>query len=191
MQVNFSGEDLVVEFGDDLTYDDAVNCYGNHSATKLKIDSSYNDSKIEIRSDGNDGKLYNNVKDIDASAYNGQAVLVGNTMDNVITASSGRSTLWGGANNDDDTLIGSSDYNEFFYLKGNGNDIIKYAKNTDLINLLDINLEDISSVGFDGLNLKLNFNTGGSLSMASLSNLTFQLADGNKYHSYQIIKALR
>ena len=190
-QVNFSGKDLVVEFGDDLTYNDVVNFYGDHSATKLKVDSDYSGDKVEIWTNGSDGKFYNNVKDIDAGDYSGQAVLVGNALENVITASEGRSTLWGGAGSDDDTLIGSEGYNEFFYLKGNGNDVIKYAKSTDLINLLDINLENISSADFDGLELKLNFKIGGSLSMVSLSNLTFQLADGNKYNSYQLIKALK
>ena len=110
-------------------------------------------------------------------------------MDNVITASSCRSTLWGGANNDDDTLIGSSDYNEFFYLKGNGNDVIKYAKETDLINLLDINLEDISSTTLNPISIRIDFKDGGSLSMNTLNNLTFQLADGSKWQSNKLNKA--
>ena len=184
MQVNFSGEDWIVELGDNLTYNDDVKFYGDNSATKLKIDSSYSSDKVEVWTNGWDGKFYSNVKDIDASTYSGEALLVGNYMQNVITASTGSSSLWGGDGVDDDTLIGSDGYNEFFYLKGNGNDIIMNAKETDLINLLNVNLSDISSVDFINFTLKISFTDGGSLSTTTLNDLTFRLADGSKWQSH-------
>ena len=139
--------------------------------------------ELAILANGLDGKVYNNVKEIKASAYTGEATLVGNALENVITASKGSSTLWGGEGSGNDTLIGSSGYDEFFYRKGNGNDVIQRAEGSDLINLLDINLEDISSTAINGYSIRIDFNDGGSLSMNTLTDLTFQLADGSKWQS--------
>ena len=92
IQANVSGQDWIVEFGDNLTYDDSVNCYGNNSATTLNVDQSYSGAEVAIWSNGGDGKIYSNVKSIDASEYNGRSTLVGNSMNNVITASTGNSS---------------------------------------------------------------------------------------------------
>ena len=172
--------------------DDTISSF--YGAGQAAVDYSECSDTLDVNLNG-----YSNINTIKGGRSN--TIIWGNDDESdAIYAGSGEGAIYGGFGSagdslfdysDDDTLIGGSDYNEFIYLKGNGDDVIKYAKSTDLINLLDINLEDISSADFDGLNLKLNFNTGGSLSMASLSNLTFQLADGNKYNSYQMIKALK
>ena len=183
IKVNANEQDWIVEFGDNLMYNESVNCYGDNSDTRLWVHKDYIGEELAILANGSDGKIYNNVKEITAKAYSGEATLVGNELENVITASKGSSSLWGGEGSDNDTLIGSSGYDEFFYRKGNENDVIRHAEDSDLINLLDINLEDISSTSINALSIKIEFNDGGSLSMNTLNDLTFQLADGSKWQS--------
>ena len=183
IKVNANDQDWIVEFGNNLIYNDSVNCYGDNSDARLWVHKDYRGEELAILSNGLDGKVYNNVKEITASAYAGEATLFGNELENVITASKGSSSLWGGDGNENDTLIGSSGYDEFFYRKGNGNDVIQKAEGSDLINLLDINLEDISSTAINGYSIRIDFNDGGSLSMNTLTDLTFQLADGSKWQS--------
>ena len=188
IKVNASSQDWIVEFGDDLTYNDSVNCYSYNFDTKLKIDDNYIGENVAIWSNGWDGKIYNNVKEINASAYNGEATLVGNALDNIVTASNGNSSLWGGEGNNNDTLIGSSGYNEFFYLKGNGNDVITNVEETDLINLLDINLDDISEISLSDSAIEATFKEGGQISINTTDEVTVQLVDGSKWQSDKINK---
>ena len=180
IKVNVGGQDITAKFGNTLTYDSEVDYYEGTELGALSVNQS--DSKeMAIWLDGTDGKIYNNVNEIDAEAYSGQTTLVGNAMDNVITASKGKSSLWGGAGDYDDTLIGSNNYNEFFYLKGNGDDVIKSAKSTDMINLYDLSLDDINNAKIESTNINIEFKDGGSLSTNTVNNLTFKLSDGSKW----------
>jgi len=65
-----------------------------------------------------------NVTTINASAMTGNAILAGNSNNNVITSGSGGATLWGGAGGND-TLTGGSGQDVFWYLAGGGDDVIK------------------------------------------------------------------
>ena len=150
----------------------------------VDIEKGYESGELKIDNSG----YFQTVREIDLSGRSSNSTIIGNSMENVITASSGKSSLWGGEGNESDTLVGSDGYNEFFYLKGNGNDLISGAKDTDLINLLNINLDDISATEFNGLILRINFKDGGSLTTGTFGDLTFQLADGSKWQSHQMLK---
>ena len=101
-----------------------------------------------------------------------------------LTDGEGSRSLWGGVDGDD-TLIGSDGYDEFFYLKGNGNDVINNAGDNDLINLLDINLADIDLNSFPNAigdnSIELKFNDGGSIKVNGISQVGFKLADAGTF----------
>ena len=179
IKINVGGQDITAKFGNTLTYDSEADYCESTELGALNINQN-EDKEVAILLDGTDGKTYNKVNEIIAGAYSGQTTLVGNAMDNVITASKGKSSLWGGAGDYDDTLIGSNNYNKFFYLKGNDNDIIKSAKSTDIINLYDLSLDDINNAKIESKNINIEFKNGASLSTNAVNNLMFKLADGSK-----------
>ncbi|MBR1859838.1 MAG: hypothetical protein IJ797_10125, partial [Selenomonadaceae bacterium] len=186
LQINAWNNDYVVEVGDNFKYDDAVQFYLNKSGSATITADGAED--VAIYANGFDGKAYDNITNINASSATGKATLVGaDGVDNVIIGGSGNNSLWGGSYTDenagDDTLIGSTGSNEFFYLKGNGNDVIQNIKSDDLINLLDITLEDITSMEITNSGINVKLNDGGSLQVNSNTDVTFQLADGNKWQS--------
>ena len=192
IQANAYGNDYVAEVGDSLTYDKKVNAYmGTDNATLTVTDTA--GKNVEIWSNGADGKIYNNVKDIDASSYNGKSKLIGNDMDNVITASSGNSSLWGGFNGDD-TLIGNDGADTFYYLQGNGNDVISNAESNDIINLMNINLDDfdIDTTVAESSVLSMRFSNGETLNIInSSSEVNIKLADGTTYTAADIVNRKR
>ena len=106
-----------------------------------------------------------------------------NDFATVLTDGSNTS-LWGGAEGDD-TLLGSDGYDEFFYLKGNGNDVVEDAGNGDVVNLLNINLEDISSLDVNANSISIGFNDGGSIKVNSSADVGFKLSDGQKWHAVE------
>ena len=182
IKANVNGQEWTAKFGSNLTYDDSVNLYGYNSETKLTVSDDYSGEEVAIFANGLDGKIYNNVKEISANEYSGQANLIGNDMDNIITGSKGDSSLWGGTGGSNDTLIGSDDgYDEFFYLKGNGNDIINKCSGNDVINLLDISLDDISEVRMNFFGMSAKFKDGGSLKVNTMCEINCNLGDGSRW----------
>ena len=89
--------------------------------------------------------------------------------------------MWGGYGSESDTLIGGAGQNTFFYGAGNGNDIIRNAHDGDVISLEDITLDQIVDAKITAGGVILNFNDGGSLTVESTADVTYQLADGSKY----------
>ena len=126
---------------------------------------------------------------VDASKFNGNSTIVGNALENVLVGSNGDNSLWGGEGSENDTLCGGDGFNEFFYLKGNGNDVINNARDGDLINLLNINLDDIDAdsllEGIDAGSITLKFNDGGSIRVNSSSDVNFRLADGSTWQAVE------
>ncbi len=129
------------------------------------------------------------IRIVDASKFNGSSTIVGNALENVLVGSNGGSSLWGGDGSENDTLIGGSGSNVFFYLKGNGNDVINNAGDGDVINLLNINLEDIDAdslvEGIDAGSITLKFNDGGSIRVNSSSDVEFRLSDGSTWQAVE------
>ncbi len=94
-------------------------------------------------------------------------------------------TLWGGAEGND-TLFGSDGYDEFVYMKGNGNDVIENAGDDDLINLLNVSLGDLdlnelpNAIAEDSTTLK--FNDGGSIKVNGTSEVGIKFVDGGTFY---------
>lgn len=101
-----------------------------------------------------------------------------------LLADGSSSSLWGGFEGDD-TLIGTDGRDEFFYLKGNGRDVIENASDDDLINLLNIGLEDISALDVRADSITIGFNDGGSLRVNSSADIGFRLSDGSTWHAVE------
>ena len=181
---NTFGRDWTVEIGDELHYNNEVNAYISNADGVLSITSDYGsiEDEVAIYSQGGDGKVYTNIKKLDASDFSGNTTLVGNENNNVIMASKGASTLWGGAGKYNDTLDGgSSGHNEYFYLKGDGRDLIKGATSNDEINLLNIDFSDIISTEIEDDSIIIKFNDGGSLQLQSSADVTFKFSNGSRY----------
>ncbi len=83
---------------------------------------------------------------MDAAQVEDRTTLVGNDYNNVLIASKGDSSVWGGNSSSNDTLIGGEGADNFFYTFGNGNDSIHNAAADDTVNLFGVELEQISGV---------------------------------------------
>ncbi|MBR1728384.1 MAG: hypothetical protein IJ728_02550, partial [Selenomonadaceae bacterium] len=186
-KANASNVDFVINYGDDLFYNESVNVYGDlkNLGNKLTIDESLNADQLAIYSNGwNDeisgAKIFYNVDEIDASNFSGVTSLIGSTNDSTLIGGTFKNSLWG-SESGNDLLIGGSGDNEFFYLNGNGNDTIISANDNDLVNLLDISIDDINSTDIESDTILIRINGGGSLIVIGNSEITFQLNDGTKW----------
>ena len=77
---------------------------------------------------------YTNAKivTLNAKKMKDSVQLVGNSLDNIITAGSGGSKIWGGSGGND-TLTGGSGKDYFYYSSGNGDDTIKNFTASDVL----------------------------------------------------------
>ncbi|MBQ7454087.1 MAG: hypothetical protein IJS69_03440, partial [Selenomonadaceae bacterium] len=125
-------------------------------------------------------KNYLGVNKVDASAYAGQASIIGGDLDDKIIAAQGATSVWGG-DSGDDILFGTGSGNTFFYFRGNGNDQIRNAADGDVVNLGDITLADIISTEVMGSGAKFDFNDGGSLTVLNAGDVTYKLGDGSSW----------
>ena len=156
-----------------FTYDGAVTQYigGTGSDTVQVADSSRHTIWL------GDTSTYTSIENIDASGSSGVCFFAGDASDNSIVGGSGSSSLWGGGGGND-TLIGGDGSETFFYLHGDGNDVIENASDRDLIQLLNVNLEQFSSVGLDDKTMTFGFDDGGSLKITAANDeVKIQLAD--------------
>ena len=174
---------------DEINYDGTADLYWatGEEATVTVDENAGEEAAIWLNNDatreGNDARFMGDIAELDASNYAGNATLVGNDKDNVITAGSGNNSLWGGASASNDTLIGGEGADLFWYEKGNGDDVIVGSTDKDTLNLYGITLDDISSIDYDNNDIKLNINGGGSLTIKDgvESGVTAKLADGSTY----------
>ena len=124
---------------------------------------------------GVEGSDYLAAKTVDAKNFKSPVLIEGNALENIITASDYNASLWGGEGSENDTLIGGNGTDQFFYVKTNGNDVIENAGDNDVINLLGIDLTDISSVDVNTASISIGFNDGGSIKVNSSADFTFRL----------------
>ena len=119
--------------------------------------------------------------EINGSSFSQLEVIIGaNNFANQITSGNGGSSLWGGVGGID-TLTGGAGIDTFFFGKNDGEDLIQNAGSSDVVNLYDVSLSDITAATVSGNKISVTFNTGNNLQINSAENLsaTFQLADGN------------
>ena len=172
------------DWGNAFTFDSTTTTYlGGNSDDTLKIDD---DKRHNIWLNVDDA--YTSIEHIDASDATGTNILVGSFDSSVIVGGDGQSSLWGGSV-EDDTLIGGAGAESFFYLYGNGNDVIENVGSNDTVILLNINLDQFSAIGLENKTLSFGFDNGDTLkTTASGDNVTFQLGDGSRWtfnHSSQ------
>ena len=130
---------------------------------------------------GYNGKTYTGIKDVNVSGAT-SALVAGNELENVIVGSAGNNSLWGGAFDEADTLIGSTDgVTGFFYAKGNGSDEIYSYNDDDLTYLLDIGLDDIANITDEDNALTIEMQDGGSVKVNGDVDKTFQIKDGYQW----------
>ena len=126
---------------------------------------------------GNGAQFIGDIKYVSAAKSSGSAFLAGNeNIDNVITASKGNSTVWGGGASDD-TLIGGDGVDKFYYMLGNGNDVVQKASASDVVVLNGVEMSNITSTSASSSGVTLNFIDGGSLTVQSNAGTTFRLGD--------------
>ena len=131
---------------------------------------------------------FSSIENIDASESSGAHQLVGSFDNSVVVGGTGNSSLWGGGGSDD-TLIGGAGAETFFYLYNDGNDVIENVDGSDLISLLNIGLEQFSSITLEDKTLAFGFKNDQTLKVtAAEDDVTFRLADGSRWtfnHSSQ------
>ena len=178
-----------------LTYDGTATKYiATGSAASLNASSDANSVNVWLDSDYSalsDNTTYNGkIKTLNAAAVDGTATLVGNEYDNAITAAQGNSSLWGGKSSTNDTLVGGTGSDMFFYgVTGTseGNDTISGINEDDTVNLFGVQLSDIdfNNTTITNSTITVKFNNGnGSLTMDN-NGQTFMLAnDTNQRYTY-------
>lgn len=128
-----------------------------------------------------DGGIYA----VDARDNPNNLILAGTySNSNTIYGGSGSSSLWGGTGNFDDTLVGGSGAEMFWYGKYDGNDIITNANSSDIINLYDVDLSQITAADVYTDQVVIRFNTGTALVVKDTEQVTptFQLGGGGNYN---------
>ena len=124
---------------------------------------------------------------LDASSLSQFLILVGgNNASNNFTAGSGGSWLWGGVGGSD-TLTGGTGADMFYFGKNDGTDFINNASSSDVVNLYDISINDITSLNTEGNTISIGLNTGAQLQINSSENvsakITMQEGSVNFNHS--------
>ena len=152
----------------------------NSSSGQLEIQNA-RDKFIGYSSRNNDVIAYSYVasdsKDVDGRDKKQAEIMIGgDNANNQMYAGSGGSSLWGG-NGGNDTLTGGDGYDEFFYAIGSGNDVIKNSNSTDIINLLGVSLEQITSVDVTVSEVNVNFVDGGNLKVEGNTSVGYKLGN--------------
>ena len=166
-----------------LNYRDDVNLFYFNNPGQIMVSGSNHN----IWLGGETGQYFNNVNTINAGASSGYNTLTGNTAANVIIGGSGVSTLWGGVDTANDTLIGGSGPEIFRVGKSEGYDFIHTNEGHDVINLYDTNLSDITYADVQIDKITIGFNTGYNMTVYNSANVTpiFQVADGARYNYHR------
>ena len=102
-------------------------------------------------------------------------IIGGESVNDVIYAGNGGSSLWGGSGGKD-TLIGGDGADEFIYKLGSGNDVIQGAGDNDVVVLDGIELSNIRSAPVTSNLISATFSDGGSIKIEGSSNVGLRLS---------------
>ena len=116
---------------------------------------------------------------IDARGSAAEVEMAGNNVANTIYGGLGNASMWGGAGNANDVMVGGTAHNEYYYEVGNGNDTILSARDGDIVHLG----MSLDQVNFDATNISANgievtFNDGGKLNIDGGAEVSFSFDDG-------------
>ena len=178
-------DDLIAKVDDNVEFDGFSNVYvGAGSNSTLTVGEGFGDVQIWLSDELPEyhGTWYEgSFRVLDASSAEGNDILAGNQLDNLIIGGTGKNSIWGGYGNSDDTLVGGSGQNTFYYELGNGNDVINNAHDGDIISLEDVYLDNILSADITSGGVSVDFQGGGSLTVNSNAAVEYRLADGTTY----------
>ena len=161
-------------------YDTSVNFYQGSATAADTITVS---ESANIWLDNSTSTTYINIDDLDASASSENVTLAGGTTANCLTGGQGSSSLWGGAGQADDTLIGGSGTDYFYFGSADGNDQIHdFGEQQDII---EFYTNDISSVNVSGSNIILGAGSS-SLTITGQAGKTITAAyqNGTTYNAW-------
>ena len=102
-------------------------------------------------------------------------IVFGSEYPNTIEAGSGGSLLWGGVGGDD-TLQGGSGSDVFYFGKNDGSDFIQNASSSDIVNLYDISINDITSLNTKNNQITIGLNTGAQLQINRSENVSAKIS---------------
>ena len=150
------------------------------STGQLEIQDS-RDKFVEYTSEDEETVAYTYVAsgegEIDGRGKSEAEIMIGgDDSNNSIIGGEGASSLWGG-NGGDDVLIGGEGYTEFFYAAGSGNDVVQNSTSNDMVNLLGISIEQITTVDVSLGEVNINFMDGGSLKVEGNTGVGYKLGD--------------
>ena len=178
-------DDLIAKVDTNVEFDGFSNCYaGIGERATLTVGKGLGNVEVWLSDDSLEyhGTMYDGKFEVvDASQTDGTNILAGNELGNVIMGGSGANSLWGGYGSENDTLIGGAGQNSFFYLQGNGRDVVRNAHDGDEVILDDITLEQIAEANITAGGVVINFTDGGSLTVEGTAEVTYQLADGSRH----------
>ena len=177
------GEKHGAKFGEKLTVTDDtadfVNYYNSGNASgEGELDLSGNTKKT-IWLDGSHGVTYDGFNKVDARNLNSDMELAGGARDDQILGGNGSAALWGGVGGND-KLAGGTGYNEFYFGKGNGGDLVTSFNNGDSMMFYDVSLDDIQSAAMQDGDMVVTLKDGSSLTIQNYNtqgSASFQLTD--------------
>jgi len=72
-------------------------------------------------------------------------------------------------------LIGGSGSDVFFFGKNDGSDFIKNASSSDVVNLYDVSINDITSLDTSNNQISIGLNTGANININSSENVSAKI----------------
>ena len=154
------------------------------SAT-LTANSSLNSADIWLNNDRNysSNTFLGDIKYLNASGIEGQSTLVGNSNNNYMIASSENSSMWGGQEATNDTLVGGAGADVFWYGKNEGSDVIQNVDGSDTVNLYDASLADLGAIDVTSntVTIAIKDSTNVLRVQGNITGTGFRMSDGTTY----------
>ncbi|MBE8952497.1 MAG: hypothetical protein SR1Q7_05065, partial [Quinella sp. 1Q7] len=177
---HFKFNDLVAKVDSVVAYDGYTDCYvgvGNNPTVRVAA----NMGDVAIWLSGEDTMYLGDIAAINASAATGNNTLAGNDVNNLIVGGRGKNSIWGGEFATNDTLVGGSGQNTFFFQYANGQDVIQGAHDGDVVELVALTLDNIASTAITGNGVSIDLKDGSRLEVQSAANVEYKLSDGTSY----------
>lgn len=128
------------------------------------------------------GYMASTAGELNGKNYDKYEVIIGaDSLANTIIAGDNGTSLWGGSGSADDSLIGGSGVDNFFYSYGNGNDTIQSANSEDFVRLMNISVSQISNATITDSGVNATFDNGNTLTISGQAG-NF-IVDGKTYHA--------
>ena len=128
------------------------------------------------------GYMASTAGELNGKNYDKYGVIIGaDNLSNTIIAGNSGSSLWGGNGSADDSLIGGSGIDNFFYCYGNGNDTIQNSNSEDVVRLYDVSLSQIANATITDSGVTATFDDGNTLTISGQTG-SF-IVEGKTYHA--------